>query len=182
MVFASDCAACRGRCCVIPPFDAVQGFAFDKPAHTACPNLQEDFRCGVHGELVACGFAGCAAYDCHGAGQSLTRWLDARGWGRLEGQEARAGVVSEQFGRLDRLHRLGALLTTALGLPTLLDHPRRATLEDGFRRVSDACRRSLSDEPPSMAEVAALQSGVMLSLQALRSSVKPGSVRRASDD
>ena len=28
----ADCSQCVGLCCVVPPFDAEQGFGFDKPA------------------------------------------------------------------------------------------------------------------------------------------------------
>ncbi len=68
----ADCSACVGLCCVIPPFDAVQGFGFDKPAETACRHLCADHRCGIHADLLGQGFAGCVAFDCHGAGQRLT--------------------------------------------------------------------------------------------------------------
>ena len=68
----ADCSACAALCCVIPPFDAVQGFGFDKPAETPCHHLCADHRCGIHAELIDRGFAGCVAFDCLGAGQRLT--------------------------------------------------------------------------------------------------------------
>lgn len=68
----ADCSACAALCCVVPPFDAVQGFGFDKPAETPCRHLCTDHRCGIHDGLVERGFAGCAAFDCLGAGQRLT--------------------------------------------------------------------------------------------------------------
>ncbi len=68
----ADCSACAALCCVIPPFDAVQGFGFDKPAETPCHHLCADHRCGIHAGLVEQGFAGCVAFDCLGAGQRLT--------------------------------------------------------------------------------------------------------------
>jgi hypothetical protein len=68
----ADCSACVALCCVIPPFDAVQGFGFDKPAETPCRHLCADHRCGIHDDLVGRGFAGCVAFDCLGAGQRLT--------------------------------------------------------------------------------------------------------------
>jgi hypothetical protein len=67
----ADCSACAALCCVIPPFDAVQGFGFDK-AETPCQHLCADHRCGIHTELMDRGFAGCVAFDCLGAGQRLT--------------------------------------------------------------------------------------------------------------
>lgn len=68
----ADCSACVGLCCVIPPFDALQGFGFDKPAETPCHHLCTDHRCGIHDQLVDRGFPGCVAFDCLGAGQRLT--------------------------------------------------------------------------------------------------------------
>ena len=68
----ADCSACVALCCVIPPFDAIQGFGFDKPAETACHHLCADHRCGIHGELIERNFSGCVAFDCLGAGQRLT--------------------------------------------------------------------------------------------------------------
>ncbi|HEY9106307.1 MAG TPA: hypothetical protein VIN58_06490, partial [Roseateles sp.] len=68
----ADCSACAALCCVIPPFDAVQGFGFDKPAETPCHHLCDDHRCGIHADLIERGFAGCVAFDCLGAGQRLT--------------------------------------------------------------------------------------------------------------
>ncbi|MEO6278850.1 hypothetical protein [Roseateles sp.] len=68
----ADCSACAALCCVIPPFDAVQGFGFDKPAEKACHHLCADFRCGIHDGLIERGFSGCVAFDCLGAGQRLT--------------------------------------------------------------------------------------------------------------
>ncbi len=68
----ADCSACVALCCVVPPFDAVQGFGFDKPAETPCHHLCADHRCGIHDGLVAQGFGGCVAFDCLGAGQRLT--------------------------------------------------------------------------------------------------------------
>jgi hypothetical protein len=69
----ADCSACVALCCVIPPYDAAQGFGFDKPAETPCRHLCADHRCGIHDELVERSFAGCV-----GAGQRLTALAVAR--------------------------------------------------------------------------------------------------------
>ena len=74
----ADCAACVGLCCVVPPFDAAQGFGFDKPAETPCQHLCADHRCGIHDALMPRGFEGCVAFDCLGAGQRLTASAAAR--------------------------------------------------------------------------------------------------------
>jgi len=60
----ADCERCFGLCCVAPAFSASADFAIDKDAGQACPNLQSDFRCGIHAHLRPQGFPGCAVYDC----------------------------------------------------------------------------------------------------------------------
>lgn len=69
----ADCARCFALCCVAPAFSASADFAIDKPAGQACPNLLEDFRCGIHTRLREQGFAGCTVYDCFGAGQKVSQ-------------------------------------------------------------------------------------------------------------
>jgi uncharacterized protein YjbI with pentapeptide repeats len=69
----ADCEKCFALCCVVPAFFASADFAIDKPAGQPCPNLQADFRCGIHADLRARGFRGCAAYDCFGAGQRVSQ-------------------------------------------------------------------------------------------------------------
>jgi hypothetical protein len=69
----ADCTNCSGLCCVVPAFVKSSDFAIDKPAGTPCPNLQPDSRCGIHNSLRTQGFAGCAVYDCFGAGQQVSR-------------------------------------------------------------------------------------------------------------
>src|SRR5690554_1357164 len=70
----ADCSACKGLCCVLLPFDADQGFAFNKEAGVPCCNLTPRFRCSIHAALAEHNFSGCSRYDCHGAGQYVT-WL-----------------------------------------------------------------------------------------------------------
>lgn len=72
-MLTADCGNCFGLCCVVPAFSASSEFAIDKPAGRACPNLQPDSRCGIHTELRSKGFAGCAVYDCFGAGQQISQ-------------------------------------------------------------------------------------------------------------
>src|SRR5690606_11641917 len=47
----ADCGACKALCCVLLPFDADQGFAFNKAAGTPCSNLTRHFRCSIHVRL-----------------------------------------------------------------------------------------------------------------------------------
>jgi hypothetical protein len=77
----ADCSRCAGLCCVAPAFAASADFAIDKPAGMPCPNLQDDFRCGIHAQLRDRGFSGCEVFDCFGAGQQVTqRTFGGRSW------------------------------------------------------------------------------------------------------
>ena len=77
----ADCAKCAGLCCVAPAFAASADFAIDKPAGRPCPNLDQDFRCGIHAQLRDRGFPGCTVFDCFGAGQRITQQtFDGRSW------------------------------------------------------------------------------------------------------
>ena len=69
----ADCESCFGLCCVVPAFSASADFAISKPSGQACPNLQTDFRCGIHTGLRQLGFRGCTVYDCFGAGQQVSQ-------------------------------------------------------------------------------------------------------------
>jgi hypothetical protein len=69
----ADCSACDALCCELLAFDAGEAFGFDKPAGVRCLHVLPNHRCAVHACLAAAGFAGCAAYDCHGAGPRATR-------------------------------------------------------------------------------------------------------------
>jgi hypothetical protein len=118
--FQSDCASCGGLCCVVPSFDAGQDFGYDKPAHIPCTNLQDDFRCAVHGGLASCGFTGCVSYDCHGAGQWVTQVLFKGTSWRESPETARAMFAA--FSRQSVLHELMLLLTTAIQYDTDPEH------------------------------------------------------------
>lgn len=74
----ADCARCDALCCTATSFDISEDFALAKPAGVACVHLRQDARCAIHGELAARGFAGCAIYDCHGAGPRVTRAFAGR--------------------------------------------------------------------------------------------------------
>jgi len=110
----ADCARCFGLCCVAPAFAASADFAIDKAAGQACPNLQSDFRCGIHTRLRQQGFRGCAVYDCFGAGQQVSQ-------GAFGGQDWRqaprtARQMFAVFPIMRRLHELLWYLTEALTL------------------------------------------------------------------
>ncbi|MFF0746485.1 pentapeptide repeat-containing protein [Streptomyces sp. NPDC004111] len=69
----SDCGSCFGLCCVALTLTRSSDFAIDKPAGKPCPNLGEDFGCGIHARLRGEGFSGCTVYDCFGAGQKVSQ-------------------------------------------------------------------------------------------------------------
>jgi hypothetical protein len=97
----ADCANCAGLCCVAPAFAASSDFAIDKPAGKACPNLGDDFRCGIHAQLRERGFPGCTVFDCFGAGQRITQeTFGGRSW--RETPE----IVAAQFAVLPVMRQL----------------------------------------------------------------------------
>jgi uncharacterized protein YjbI with pentapeptide repeats len=118
----ADCTRCFALCCVVPAFAKSVDFALDKPARTPCPNLREDFRCGVHANLRDTGFTGCTVYDCFGAGQQVaqvtfggTSWRD---------DPASAATMFDVFPVVRQLHELLWYLTEALDLqPARALHP-----------------------------------------------------------
>jgi len=68
-----DCERCFGFCCVALYFSASEGFPQDKASGTPCINLQPNFRCSVHKNLITEGLKGCTSYDCFGAGQRVAQ-------------------------------------------------------------------------------------------------------------
>jgi len=110
---------------VAPTFDRSDEFALDKPACTACPNLDADDICLVHNRLEKAGFRGCELYDCLGAGQRVVQELyPGRSW-REEPE-----LLDEMWSALTALrgvHELVLLLATAAKAP--LSEDERATLE-----------------------------------------------------
>ena len=72
MELAADCSRCVGLCCVVLPFQRSADFAFDKAPGEVCRHLADDHRCKIHASLLEDGMRGCVAYDCFGAGQTVT--------------------------------------------------------------------------------------------------------------
>jgi hypothetical protein len=101
-------------CCVALPFSASADFAIDKDAGRPCPNLQADFRCGVHDSLRERGFPGCVVFDCFGAGQHVSQvTFGGRDWRRDPGVAKRMFAV---FPIMRQLHELLWYLGEALTL------------------------------------------------------------------
>jgi len=110
----ADCGRCFALCCVAPAFSASADFAIDKKAGQACPNLRQDFGCGVHANLRQRGFKGCTVYDCFGAGQKVAQVTFAgRDWRRAPETAARMFAV---FPVMRDLHELLWYLTEAMTL------------------------------------------------------------------
>ena len=126
----ADCARCFALCCVAPTFAVSVDFAINKKAGKPCPNLQPDFRCGIHTQLRQQGFRGCTVYDCFGAGQKVSQLtFGGRDW-RQNPQAAEQ--MFRVFSVMRSLHELLWYLTEALTLPaaaSLHDELQRALAE-----------------------------------------------------
>jgi uncharacterized protein YjbI with pentapeptide repeats len=171
----ADCERCVGLCCVAPAFATSADFAIDKPAGHACPNLQADFRCGIHGQLRQRGFPGCAAYDCFGAGQKVAQDTFAgRDWRRAPQV---ATQMFDVFTIMRHLHELLWYLTEALTLPAAV--PLHAELLD----AADATERLTRGSPDDLlaVDVVAHRRGV-LPVLARASELARAGTRRAPAD
>jgi uncharacterized protein YjbI with pentapeptide repeats len=124
----ADCASCFGLCCVAPSLTRSADFAIDKPAGHPCPNLLDDFRCGIHDQLRPRGFPGCTVFDCLGAGQKVAQ-VTFRGRDWRQAPEA-APLMFEVFGIMRGLHELLWHLDHALRLKAAA--PLRDELRAGF--------------------------------------------------
>jgi hypothetical protein len=131
----AECARCCGLCCVAAAFDADQGFGFDKPAHTACRNLDRNHRCIIHDELRVRGFPACASFDCFGAGQWVTQQLFAgKSWQTSPEIAAR---MFRLYACYRVLHELMALLELAMRRVPRAD---AVPLEQCLRKIEGICQ------------------------------------------
>jgi hypothetical protein len=110
----ADCANCAGLCCVALAFTRSNDFAFDKDAGEECRNLTADYRCAIHPTLRESGFKGCTVFDCHGAGQKVTRTIFA-GASWRESTDTRDAMFAV-FRVVRQLHEMLWYLTNALML------------------------------------------------------------------
>jgi uncharacterized protein YjbI with pentapeptide repeats len=135
----ADCGRCFALCCVAPAFSASADFAIDKEAGRPCPHLGTTFRCGIHADLRARGFAGCAVYDCFGAGQKVSQvTFGGRDWRRAPETAPQMFAV---FPVVRLLHELLWYLAEARRLPAA--RPLRPALT----RAYDETER-LTEGPP----------------------------------
>jgi uncharacterized protein YjbI with pentapeptide repeats len=122
------------------PFAASTDFAIDKEAGRPCPNLRDDFRCGIHRDLRRKGFTGCTVYDCFGAGQKVSQVTFGGADWRRAPQTARR--MFDVFPVVRQLHELLWYLDEAVSLPT--SGPLRADLR-GARAATDRLTRGDAD-------------------------------------
>jgi uncharacterized protein YjbI with pentapeptide repeats len=133
----ADCTRCFALCCVAPAFAASADFAITKSAGQPCPNLRQDFRCGIHTQLRERGFAGCTVYDCFGAGQQVSQVTFAgRDWRQTPGTARQMFAV---FPIVRQLHELLWYLTEARALePARPIHAELAAAHDETARLTHA--------------------------------------------
>lgn len=140
----ADCAQCFALCCVALPFTRSAEFAFDKPAGTPCRNL-DGFRCSIHDQLRPAGFAGCAAYDCFGAGQRIAQQtFDGRDW---RAHPELAEPMFTAFVTMRHLHELLWYVEAALGWP------QAERVHAALRRARSRVERASAGSADQLAEV-----------------------------
>jgi len=136
----ADCASCVGLCCVAPAFAKSADFAITKPAGTPCPNLQDDFRCGIHSRLRESGFPGCTVFDCFGAGQRLTTAYGGRSWREEPGMLTAFPIMRD-------LHELLYYLSEALTMPAAAPiHAELAAMIEKVEKVAAGDVRAVNPD------------------------------------
>ncbi|WP_233508588.1 pentapeptide repeat-containing protein, partial [Spongiactinospora gelatinilytica] len=132
-------------CCVAPAFAKSADFAIDKPAGRPCPNLELDFRCGVHTTLRERGFTGCTVFDCFGAGQQVSQvTYGGRDW------RAHPETTASMFGvfaTMRQLHELLWYIGEALTIPAA--HGLRDDLAAAYAETE----RLTGETPDALAEL-----------------------------
>jgi hypothetical protein len=168
----ADCARCQALCCVSLPFDRCESFGFDKPANVPCQYLEPGCGCSIHGELRARGQAGCAAYDCYGAGQRITQELFVGvSW---QSHPETSAALFEAFRRLTRVHELRLLLHEAGRLS--LSRSRASERQELLAQLEPA--RGLSREALAALELPELEAAVYSWLRGLARELSPQPTRR----
>ncbi|MFD4411891.1 MULTISPECIES: pentapeptide repeat-containing protein [unclassified Streptomyces] len=142
----ADCERCFGLCCVTLPFARSADFALDKDAGKPCPNLETDFRCGIHTQLRQKGFTGCTVYDCFGAGQKVSQ-VTFGGTDWRSGPRERAQRMFDVFPVVRQLHELLWYLDEALTLPAA--RPVHADV----RRLLDETERLTRQTPEELGKL-----------------------------
>ncbi|MFC8129292.1 pentapeptide repeat-containing protein [Streptomyces sp. NPDC057302] len=171
----ADCGSCFGLCCVALTFSKSADFPVDKAAGTACTNLQQDFRCGIHQKLRQKGFSGCTVYDCFGAGQKVSQST----YGGADWRQApdTARQMFDVFPVMRQLHELLWYLTEALALP------QTAPIEAELRAALDKTESLTQGAPAAVAatDVAAHREDVNVLLLRTSELVR-GGIRQKKKD
>ena len=89
-----DCAACDALCCIAPKFEAPN---YHKPVAVPCRNLKTpSLKCEIYDSREALGFIFCLNFDCHGAGQAVTKLFQNIGC-NWQTDESKAKVEFDVF-------------------------------------------------------------------------------------
>lgn len=136
MELTADCSRCAGLCCVLLPFARSADFAFDKAAREPCRHLSVTHRCDIHDRLLEKGMRGCVAYDCFGAGQSVTQSGRVEAFHVVEQVHEIAWYLTDA---IDRGADVGHLVSEAESLATAA-HPTSVQVEELRERVAPALR------------------------------------------
>jgi hypothetical protein len=167
----ADCSRCEGLCCVADAFYAVQGFGYDKPAHQPCRHLTVESRCDVHDQRAALGFTACIGFDCHGAGQRVTRDLGlGADW---RGSPAIAAGVFTAYATYVALHRLMATLAVA---ETAAGAPLQARIRQKRAELDELCGADEAKE--GALDVTRLQREVLELVREVRAEAAAAGSRR----
>lgn len=140
----ADCENCFGLCCVALPFAASADFAINKDGGQPCPNLESNYRCGIHKKLRQKGFHGCVGYECFGAGQKVSQ-VTFKGKDWRDNQEA-ATQMFEVFPIMQQLHEMLTYLSEALSLKaTVQIHSELRSALDETERLTLLSHESLME-------------------------------------
>ncbi|WP_020576720.1 pentapeptide repeat-containing protein [Actinopolymorpha alba] len=140
----ADCGRCFALCCVALPFAASADFAINKDVGQPCPNLRADFRCGIHTHLRQSGFAGCAVFDCFGAGQKVSQVT----FGGQDWREAphTARQMFGVFAVMRQLHEILWYISEALTLaPARTLHAELRQTRETIERLTHGSVQELMD-------------------------------------
>lgn len=178
----ADCTRCFGLCCVAPAFSKSSDFAIEKPHGTPCPNLGDDFRCGIHTELRERGFRGCQVFECFGAGQRISQ--RTFGGGSWREAPSSAPLMFAAFAVARQLHEVLVYLDEAAGLVAAAagrgdsqgpsDADLQARLRAQFAAVDAAC--TLPGEELVDVDVEALRGPASMLLREASTAVREAAV------
>ena len=108
----ADCDSCLGLCCIAHYFSIGEEYSIDKEQYVPCPNLDKNYRCSIHKNLVNEGMSGCSSFNCWGAGQRACRRVTTKpNWQTFPDS---AQNLFEIYFKLREIHKLIRPLMTML--------------------------------------------------------------------